>query len=124
MAVSDKPVSIEPANAGDDKTEPEIELVAKRKTIAPVWKHFGFEVDEKGKPQSPDRPKCCVCQQEVAAKDENTSNLCSHLKNRQPDLYLQVERGQAQAAWLSSRSAIIIRGVAKDADTSAQFSIF
>ena len=90
--MSDKPVSIERAKAGKDETEPEIELVAKRKTIAPVWKHFGFEADEKGKPQSPDRPKCRVCQQEVAAKDGNTSNLTSHLKNRHPDLYLQVER--------------------------------
>ena len=53
--MSDKPVSIEPANAGEDETEPEIELVGKRKTIAPVWKHFGYE---KGKPRSPDRPKC------------------------------------------------------------------
>ena len=86
MGMSDRPVSIEPANAGEDETEPEIELVGKRKTIAPVWKHFGFEADEKGKPRSPDRPKCRVCQQEVAAKDGNTSNLYSY---RHPDLYLQ-----------------------------------
>ena len=66
MAMSDKPVSIEPANASKDKTEPKAELVAKRKTIAPVWK-------QKGKPRSPDHPKCRVCQQEVAAEDGNTS---------------------------------------------------
>ena len=36
--MSDKLVSIEPANAGEDETKPEVELVAKRKTIAPVWK--------------------------------------------------------------------------------------
>ena len=93
--MSDKPVSIEPASAGEDKTKLEIELVAKQKTIAPVWKYFGFEADEKGKSRSSDHPKCCVCQQEVAAKDGNTSDLYSHLKNRHPDLYLQVERGQA-----------------------------
>ena len=98
--MSDKPVSIEPANAGDDEIEPEIELVAKQKTIAPVWKHFRFKADEKGKPRSPDCPKCRVCQQEVAAKDGNTSNLYSHLKNRHPDLYLQVERGQARASMI------------------------
>ena len=50
MTMSDKSVSIEPANAGDDETEPEIKLFAKRKTITPLWKNFGFEVDEKGKP--------------------------------------------------------------------------
>ena len=60
MAVSDNPVSIEPGNAGGDETKPEIELVAKKKTITPVWKHFGFEADEKGKPRSPDRPKCSL----------------------------------------------------------------
>ena len=98
--MSNKPVSIESANADEDKTEAKVELVAKRKTIAPVWKHFGFEVDEKGKPRSPDRPKCHVCQHEVAAKDENTSNLYSHLKNRHPDPYLQVERGQAWASMI------------------------
>ena len=48
--MSDKPVSIEPANASSDETKPEIELVAKPKAIAPVWKHFGFDADEKGKP--------------------------------------------------------------------------
>ena len=53
--MSDKPVSIESANAGEDKTEPKIEVVAKEKFIAPVWKHFGFEADQKCKPQSPDR---------------------------------------------------------------------
>ena len=93
-------MSIEPADAGNDETEPEVELVAKRKTIAPIWKHFGFEADEEGKPQSPDRPICRVCQQEVAAKDGNTSNLYSHLKDRHPDLYLQVERGQLRASMI------------------------
>ena len=66
--MSNKPLSIEPANASEDKTEPEIKLVAKRKTITPVWKHFGFEVDEKGKPQLPDCPKCRACQQEVGSQ--------------------------------------------------------
>ena len=109
--MSDKPVSIKAANAGEDKTEPKVELVAKWKTIAPVWKHFGFEADEKGKPRLPDHPTCRECQQEVAAKDVNTSNLYSHLKNRHPDLYLQVERGQARPNMIV-RSAITIRGVA------------
>ena len=43
MAMSNKPVSIGPANAGDDETESKIEVVAKRKTITPVWKYSGFE---------------------------------------------------------------------------------
>ena len=97
MAMSDE--SIEPATAGKGEAEPElvVELVAKRNTIAPVWKHFGFQADEKGKPQSPDRPKCRVCQ-EVAANDGNTSNLYSHLKNQHPELYLQVEKRRPSTA--------------------------
>ena len=99
MVMSNKPLPIEPANAGEDETEPEIIIVAKRKTIAPVWKHFDLKwMRRPGKPQLPNRPKCHVCQQEVAAKDGNTFNLYSHLKNCHPDLYLQVERGQAQAS--------------------------
>ena len=124
MAVSDKPVYVEPANAGDDNTEPEIELVAKQKTIAPVWKHLGFEVDEKGKLQSLDHSKCHVCQQEVAAKDGNTTNLYSHLKNRHHDLYLQVERGQARASMIIQQVSHHYQRCVKDADTSAQFLIF
>ncbi len=98
MAMSDE--SVEPATAGEGEAEPEpvVELVAKRNTIAPVWKHFGFEADEKGKPRSPDHPKCRVCHQDVATKDGNTSNLYSHLKNRHPELYLQVEKKRPSTA--------------------------
>ena len=60
MAKSNKSVSIEPANAGKNKTEFKIEPAVKQKTIASVWKHFGFKADEKGKPQLPDRPKCHI----------------------------------------------------------------
>ena len=35
MAMSNKPVSIDPANAGKDETKPEVELVTKRQTITP-----------------------------------------------------------------------------------------
>ena len=87
--MSNKPVSIDPANASEDEAKPKVELVTKRQTITPVWKYFGLEANKKGKPRSPDRH---MCQREVAAKVGNTSNLYSHLKNRHHDLYLQVER--------------------------------
>ena len=50
MAMSNKLVSIDPANASEDKTKPEVELVTKRQTITPVWKYFGLEANKKGKP--------------------------------------------------------------------------
>jgi len=38
--------------------EPTTTLVCKRNTVAPVWAHFGFEADAKGKLREPDRPNC------------------------------------------------------------------
>ena len=50
--------------ACEDKTKPKIKVVAQRETITPVWKasHDRLTVQSAG-----------VCQQEVAAKDGNTS---------------------------------------------------
>ena len=75
--------------AAEDGEESE-QLMAKRNTSAPVWKHFGFEADESGKPRKLCRPRCRVCHQEVGAKDGNTSNLYSHLKNKHPELHAEV----------------------------------
>ena len=69
------------AAEGNQESE---QLVAKRNTSTPVWKHFGFEADESGKPRNIRRPQCCICHQEVGAKDGNTSNLYSHLKKLAP----------------------------------------
>ena len=84
----------QPAEASEPATNPveTKDLLAKCKTGAPVWKHFGFEADEKGHPRLPDHLKCCVCHQNVAAKDGNTSNPYSHLKNRHPEVYSKLEK--------------------------------
>ena len=37
-------------------------LVAKPRSTSIVWKYFGFEADDKGKPQKTDRPICRLCQ--------------------------------------------------------------
>ena len=68
------------------------ELIDKRNTSAAVWKHFGFEANEAGRPRLPDRPRCRVCSQDVLAKHGNTSNLYSHLKNRHPEVYSRLEK--------------------------------
>ena len=75
-----------------DPCEPATAPVEGEHLVAPVWKHFGFEADKKGHPQSPDHLKSCVCHQNVAAKDGNTSNLYSHLKNRHPEVYSKLEK--------------------------------
>ena len=66
------------------------ELVSKPNTTTPVWKHFGFESDAAGKPVNVDRPLCRVYRQDVGAKEGNTSNLYSHLKNKHLQLYNEV----------------------------------
>ena len=81
--------------ATEDGEESE-QLVTKRNTSAPVWKHFGFEADEGGKPRNVCRPQCRVCHQEVGAKDGNTSNLYSHLKNKHPELYTEVCKSKSK----------------------------
>ncbi len=63
------------AAEGSGPNEEQLGLVAKRKTVALVWKHFGLEADESRKSRSPDRPKCRLCDMEVSAKCAITSIL-------------------------------------------------
>ena len=54
--------------------------MAKPNTSAPVWKYFVLEKDESGKPLNVRRPRCRISHEEVGGKDDNTSNLHSHIK--------------------------------------------
>ena len=76
----------EAAEGGEESKQ----LMAKQNTSTPVWKHFSFEANESGKLLNVCCPHCRVCHQEVGAKDSNTSNLYSHLKNKHPALYTTV----------------------------------
>ena len=68
------------------------QLEAKPRSTSIVWKYFGFEADERGKPLKTDRPICRLCQTEVSAKDGNTTNLYSHLKSKHGEEYLQIQK--------------------------------
>ena len=76
-------------------------LISKKKTKAFVWKYFGFET---GRPLRVDSPKCRLCQATVAAKDSNTSNLHSHLRNKHPNEYLIAQRSSNSKAKSSHQS--------------------
>ena len=78
----------------DSSSEPfnDIELISKQNTKAFVWKYFGFKPNENGNPRSKDQPKCQLCRLEIAAKDGNTTNLYSHLKNKHPEEYDIVQK--------------------------------
>ena len=73
------------------------QLVAKPRSTSIVWKYFGYEADDRGKPQTTDRPICRLCQIEVLAKDGNTTNLYSHLKSKHGEEYLQIQKERPNA---------------------------
>uniref|UniRef100_A0A671SCA6 BED-type domain-containing protein n=1 Tax=Sinocyclocheilus anshuiensis TaxID=1608454 RepID=A0A671SCA6_9TELE len=52
-----------------------------------IWKYFGYETNEHGKPKDTSKPICKSCYRAVLTKGANTSNLAKHLKDRHPDLY-------------------------------------
>ena len=70
-------------------------LVSKKKTTSFVWKYFGFETGRNGRPLRVDAPKCRLCQATVAAKDSNTSNLYSHLRNKHPEEFVIAQRASS-----------------------------
>ena len=74
------------------------DLVSKPNTKAFIWKYFGFEANEKGNPRSKNHPKFRLCRLEIAAKDGNTSNLYSHLKNNHPEEYDIVQKAAANTS--------------------------
>ena len=73
-------------------------LVSKRNTKTFIWKYFGFEPNKKGNLRSKNHPKCRLCQLEIAAKDRNTSNLYSHLKNKHSEEYDIVQKVAANTS--------------------------
>ena len=85
------------------EVEAQRRLVSKPRTTASVWKHFGFEPDENGNPKNPDRPTCRTCYLEVSAKDGNTTNLYSHLRNKHPKEFSEVSKDVRTATSLQSK---------------------
>ena len=79
-------------------------LVSKKKTTSFVWKYFGFETDRNGRPLRVDAPKCRLCQATVAAKDSNTSNLYSHLRNKHPEEFVIAQRASSSKKKNSHKS--------------------
>ena len=61
-------------------------------------KYFGFEIGSDGCLCYVDIPKCCLCQATVAAKDSNTLNLHSHLRNMHPEEFLLVQHASNKSS--------------------------
>ena len=62
------------------------EILPKLRVKSPVWTYFVMEA------QSGDKVICRECRRTVSAKNCNTSNLFSHLKNNHPRLYDSVKK--------------------------------
>jgi len=73
--------------------EPDIELVIKPRSKSVIWTLFGFKSDANGKPINENRFICQLCQQSIAVKGDNTSNLFSHLKNYHHKKYSELKAG-------------------------------
>uniref|UniRef100_A0A671RC50 BED-type domain-containing protein n=1 Tax=Sinocyclocheilus anshuiensis TaxID=1608454 RepID=A0A671RC50_9TELE len=65
-------------------------LVDKEHSRSAIWKYFGYETNEHGKPKDTSKPICKSCYRAVLTKGANTSNLAKHLKDRHPDLYKEL----------------------------------
>ena len=70
------------------------ELLPKVGAKSPVWTYFGMEAQSG---ESGDKVICRECRCTVSAKNGNTSNLFSHLKNNHPKLYSTVKEASLGA---------------------------
>ena len=73
MAADESVSEVSECEVVEDGISIEDELVSKRNTKAYIWKYFGFQCDDKGKPRWKDHLKRHLCRVEIAAKDGNTT---------------------------------------------------
>ena len=98
--------AIEPPNKDSPLNEMEgnsevsgsnIDLVPKKGTKSEVWRHFGLcHCQRDGAIVDIDKPVCRLCSLKVSAKQSNTTNLFVHLKNKHPDVYIEVKKLSAK----------------------------
>ena len=86
-----------------------IKIVAKEKTVSPIWTYFGLEAYDDGKPISKDNAICRLCETPVPSKGGSTSNMFSHFKCHHPKKYAELTQTIAanklssSNKWLSSK---------------------
>ena len=77
-------------------------LVDKPNTKSLIWKYFGFVPDDNGKPSNTDKPQCKICRATVTTKTSNTTNLCVHLQQKHPQLYIELMKTSEKECSLST----------------------
>ena len=73
-------------------------LVEKNGTKSLIWNHFGLLSDQEGKRMQPENPVCRICHNCVRAKNGNTSNLLSHLRNKHARHYRELRAQMEERA--------------------------
>ena len=74
-------------------------IVSKQNSKAFIWKCLGFELNEKGNPQSKNHPKCCLSWLEITVKMETLQiYIYSHLMNKHPEEWDIVQKAAANTS--------------------------
>ena len=87
----------------------ESRIVCKPNTTSQIWKHFGLECDDSGKPINADQVICCICDVVVRTKGGSTKNLYTHLKKHHPLKYSETgycSKGRNKLLSSSTQSSI------------------
>ena len=83
-----------------------IKIVAKEKTVSPIWTYFGLEAYDDGKPISKDNAICRLCETPVPSKGGSTSNMFSHLKCHHPKKFAELTQAIAANKLSSSNKRL------------------
>ena len=83
-----------------------IKIVAKEKTVSPIWTYFGLEAYDDGKPVSKDNAIYRLCETPVPSKGGSTSNMFSHLKCHHPKKYAELTQAIAANKLSSSNKRL------------------
>ena len=75
-------------------------LVPKPGSKSTIWEYFGYKQDGDGKLIKDDGIFCNICHRSESAKNENTSNLMSHLKNHK-SVYSQLKTAKTSSSTLN-----------------------
>ena len=68
------------SSTSSSSSSTESRIVCKPNTTSQIWKHFGLEGDDSGKPINADQVICRICDVVVRTKGGSTTNLYTHLK--------------------------------------------
>ena len=73
-------------------------LIAKPNATAGIWKYFGLEPDENGKPKNLSEVICRLCGSKVPVQRGNTSNPKAHLRCNHPEKHREMTSSESTSS--------------------------